>query len=158
MLLNLLHLESCVFGCCFKQESYIVSGGTADWATTDGEPEYHDSVEACAKRCADLPKCKAFDYWNPGSYYGRRCSLWTAGKIHPQRSPGLPAYAGVCDKTKPSLPEGCFGPTGTVETREGVKTIPELRIGDEIRTSADNLDTTGFTEVCYILIECLMYP
>ena len=52
----------------------------------------------------------------------------------------------------------CFAPTSTVETREGVKTIPELLIGDEIRTSADNLDTTGFTEVCYILIEYLIYP
>jgi len=42
--------------------------------------------------------------------------------------------------------EGCFAPLSTVETRDGVKTIPELRIGDEIRTSTDNLDTTGFTE------------
>jgi len=41
---------------------------------------------------------------------------------------------------------GCFGPKGTVETREGVKTISELLIGDEIRTSADNLDNSEFTE------------
>jgi len=37
----------------------------------------------------------------------------------------------------------CFASTSTVETREGVKTIAELRIGDEIRTSADNLDNIG---------------
>merc|ERR1719153_944730 len=41
---------------------------------------------------------------------------------------------------------GCFAPTSTVETREGVKPLPELLIGDEIRTSKDNLNTTGFTE------------
>jgi len=40
----------------------------------------------------------------------------------------------------------CFAPTSTVETRKGVKTIPELLIGDEIRTSADNLDNAVFTE------------
>merc|ERR1711970_2210 len=85
---------SCISGCCFEPESYIVSGGPA--VTNDGGPEYYDSVEACAKRCADLPDCRAFDYHKPGSYYGRRCYLWTAGKIHPQRSTGLPAYAGVC--------------------------------------------------------------
>jgi len=39
----------------------------------------------------------------------------------------------------------CFAPTSLVETREGMKTIPELRIGDEIRTSSDNLNTE-FTE------------
>ena len=33
-----------------------------------------------------------------------------------------------------------------------MKTIPELLIGDEIRTSADNLDDAVFTEVTYILI------
>ena len=32
-----------------------------------------------------------------------------------------------------------------------MKTIPELLIGDEIRTSADNLDNSVFTEVPYIL-------
>ena len=47
---------------------------------------------------------------------------------------------------------GCFGPTSTVETKDGVKTIRELIIGDEIRTSEDNLDNTGFTEVSCILI------
>jgi len=41
---------------------------------------------------------------------------------------------------------GCFAPTSTVETREGVKTMDELLIGDEIRTSENNLDNTGFTE------------
>ena len=45
----------------------------------------------------------------------------------------------------------CFAPTSTVETREGVKTMQELLIGDEIRTSKDNLGNTGFTEVSYIL-------
>ena len=40
----------------------------------------------------------------------------------------------------------CFGPTNTVETKEGMKTIPELRIGDLIRTSSGN-HHTDFTEV-----------
>ena len=40
----------------------------------------------------------------------------------------------------------CFGPTNTVETKEGVKTIPELRIGDLIRTSSGN-HHSDFTEV-----------
>jgi len=39
----------------------------------------------------------------------------------------------------------CFGPTNTVETKEGVKTIPELRIGDLIRTSSGN-HHSDFTE------------
>ena len=47
---------------------------------------------------------------------------------------------------------GCFGPTSTVETKDGVKTIRELIIGDVIRTSEENLDNTGFTEVSCILI------
>ena len=40
----------------------------------------------------------------------------------------------------------CFGPTNTVETKEGMKTIPELRIGDLIRTSSGD-HHTDFTEV-----------
>ena len=51
---------------------------------------------------------------------------------------------------------GCFAPTSTVETREGVKTMDELLIGDEIRTSENNLDNTGFTEVSYILLQCIL--
>merc|ERR1712055_419399 len=39
----------------------------------------------------------------------------------------------------------CFGPTNTVETKEGMKTIPELCIGDLIRTSSGN-HHTDFTE------------
>ena len=48
-----------------------------------------------------------------------------------------------------------------METREGVKTMDELLIGDEIRTSENNLDNTGFTEVSYILLHCILdhlYP
>jgi len=33
---------------------------------------------------------------------------------------------------------GCFGPRNVVETKEGLKTIPELRLGDEIRTSGED--------------------
>ena len=44
-----------------------------------------------------------------------------------------------------------------METREGVKTLPELLIGDEIRTSADNLDNAVFTEVPYNLIKYILY-
>ena len=40
----------------------------------------------------------------------------------------------------------CFGPSNTVETKEGIKTIPELRIGDLIRTSSGN-HQSDFTEV-----------
>merc|ERR550534_1843505 len=39
----------------------------------------------------------------------------------------------------------CFGPTNTVETKEGMKTIPELHIGDLIRTST-GYHHTDFTE------------
>merc|ERR1712243_425351 len=39
----------------------------------------------------------------------------------------------------------CFGPTNTVETKEGMKTIPELRIGDLIRTSSGK-HQSDFTE------------
>ena len=53
--------------------------------------------------------------------------------------------------------DGCFAPTSTVETREGVKAMHELLIGDEIRTSTDNLDNTGFTEVSPILIEYILH-
>jgi len=53
-------------------------------------------VEACAKRCADLSDCKAFDYHNPGSFYGRRCYLWTAGQVYPLQSLGYEGNAGVC--------------------------------------------------------------
>merc|ERR1719369_2623195 len=56
----------------------------------------------------------------------------------------------VCEKGSKCIfgfkKKGCFGPKGTVETRGGVKTIPELLIGDKIRTSAENLDNTEFTE------------
>ena len=41
---------------------------------------------------------------------------------------------------------GCFASTSLVETREGIKFITDLRIGDEIRTLSDNLQTE-FTEV-----------
>merc|ERR1719153_296762 len=61
------------------------------------------------------------------------------GDVHNYCAPGS-----IC--TFPSVTKPCFGPKGTVETRGGVKTIPELLIGDEIRTSADNLDNTAFTE------------
>ena len=44
-----------------------------------------------------------------------------------------------------------------METREGVKTMDELLIGDEIRTSENNLDNTGFTEVSPILIEYILH-
>jgi len=40
---------------------------------------------------------------------------------------------------------GCFAATSSVETREGFKEIPELRIGDEIRTS-EKTHHTHFTE------------
>ena len=44
------------------------------------------------------------------------------------------------------LERGCFASTSLVETREGFKSITDLRIGDEIRTLSDNLQTE-FTEV-----------
>jgi len=39
----------------------------------------------------------------------------------------------------------CFGPTNTIETKEGIKTLCELRIGDLIRTSSGD-HHTDFTE------------
>merc|ERR1712212_858644 len=79
--------ETCKHGCCWQGPgNYIVGGGGALW--TNGETEDYDTVEACAKRCADLSDCKAFDYHNPGSFYGRRCYLWTAGQVYPLQSPG----------------------------------------------------------------------
>ena len=35
--------------------------------------------------------------------------------------------------------------------------MPELLIGDEIRTSADSIDNTAFTEVSQIFIEYFLY-
>jgi len=55
----------------------------------------------------------------------------------------VPQYNNLWERNRTPDKLGCFGPTGKVETREGVKTIPELQIGDEIRTYGDN---AGFTE------------
>jgi len=46
---------------------------------------------------------------------------------------------------QPSQWRGCFAPSSYVETRGGLKSIPELRIGDMIRTSFNNRHT-DFTE------------
>jgi len=59
-------------------------------------PEYYDTVEECAKRCAHLPDCKAFDYTNPGGYQGKACRLWRAGEVYPLQSIGYEGNAGVC--------------------------------------------------------------
>ena len=50
----------------------------------------------------------------------------------------------------------CFGPTNTVETKEGIKTIPELRIGDLIRTSSGN-HHSDFTEVTETRMKKLIF-
>merc|ERR1711862_7669 len=46
---------------------------------------------------------------------------------------------------KPKSGGSCFGPTNTIETKEGIKTLCELRIGDLIRTSSGD-HHTDFTE------------
>jgi len=46
---------------------------------------------------------------------------------------------------KKSSGGSCFGPTNTIETKEGIKTLCELRIGDLIRTSSGD-HHTDFTE------------
>merc|ERR1711862_428995 len=46
---------------------------------------------------------------------------------------------------KPKSEGSCFGPTNTIETKEGIKTLCELRIGDLIRTSSGD-HHTDFTE------------
>ena len=49
-------------------------------------------------------------------------------------------------KTTKKSGGSCFGPTNTIETKEGIKTLCELRIGDLIRTSSGD-HHTDFTEV-----------
>jgi len=48
-------------------------------------------------------------------------------------------------KTTKKSGGSCFGPTNTIETKEGIKTLCELRIGDLIRTSSGD-HHNDFTE------------
>ena len=71
-------------------------GGGAGVASGASYPKYFNTVEQCAKRCTDLPDCKAFDYQNSGSYQGKACYLWRAGEVYPLQSIGYEGNAGVC--------------------------------------------------------------
>merc|ERR1719233_831297 len=92
--------ETCRLGCCWQGPGYYIVGWGGGYASGVTGPEYYDTVEACAKRCAILSDCKAFDYHSPGSYYGRRCYLWKAGEIYHLQSPGYQGYAGVCKEVE----------------------------------------------------------
>ena len=90
-------LETCQEGCCWQGPSrYIIQSlGGADGIKS--WPEKYPSVEACAKRCEDLPDCKAFHYYGPGDEAYQACFLQKGGVIGPQLKDGRVRMAGVCD-------------------------------------------------------------
>jgi len=95
-------LETCKDGCCWKGPSRVIekSEGPADGTSGQTEPgppgvhqpEHHDSVEACAKRCEDLEDCQAFHYYDP------LCFLYKGGVIGPHLDDGIIRLSGECPK------------------------------------------------------------
>merc|ERR1719317_644192 len=94
--------ETCQEGCCWQGPSrYIIQSlGRADGIKS--WPEKYPSVEACAKRCEDLPDCKAFHYYGPGDEAYQACFLQKGGVIGPQLKDGRVRMAGVCDVKVPT--------------------------------------------------------
>ena len=96
----LTFLDTCEGDCCWQGPGrYILnsagkSDGIRNW------PETYDTVEACAKRCEDLPDCKAFHYYGPGDKVYKDCYLHKGGDIGPQVSDGMQRFAGVCSGVK----------------------------------------------------------
>ena len=91
-------LETCQNDCCWQGPSQdiiiIDSKGQADGI--DEWLELHASVEACAKRCEDLPDCLAFHYYGPHDSSHQDCFLHKGGDIGPQLEDGRIRMAGVC--------------------------------------------------------------
>jgi len=104
-----------------------------------------DYLVGCRARCggdhdcpSGCPQCRKGDYEKV-----QKDLLTRPGKRKKRTVNGVTAYKRCY--VKQSSGGTCFGPTNTVETKEGIKTIPELRIGDLIRTSSGN-HHSDFTE------------
>jgi len=87
-------IETCRYGCCWQGPGHYIVGASYPYKAsgTNGWPEYHPTVEACAQRCADLQDCQAFDYISSR----QQCLLWNNGHIYHRHSPGYSGVAGVC--------------------------------------------------------------
>jgi len=105
------------------------------------DPDYYLS---CNARCSSNYDCPAqCSQCRKGNW---EASLNTRlGKRKKRAVNGASAKNRCYVINSPKKSGTCFGPTNTVETKEGVKTIPELRIGDLIRTSSGN-HHSDFTE------------
>jgi len=90
--------QTCLNGCCWKGPSRGVekSGGKINGV---GWPVKASTVEDCAKRCSDVPQCRAFHFYGHKDNYYKDCYLHKYGEIGPQLDDGRDRYAGSCPKT-----------------------------------------------------------
>ena len=121
---------------------------TKDSNLTDHFQYDADYYASCNARCLQNYDCPAqCSQCRLGNYELQRKSGSRPGKRKKRAVNGIQRAKRCYVINSPKKSGGtCFGPTNTVETKEGVKTIPELRIGDLIRTSSGN-HHSDFTEV-----------
>merc|ERR1711942_18910 len=113
-----------------------------------------DYLSTCRSGCTQHYHCpRQCPYCRRGDEEYRRLKVtdWEGKKRKKRAVNGLKVekrcYATKQQPRKTTKKSGgsCFGPTNTVETKEGTKTLCELRIGDLIRTSSGD-HHTDFTE------------
>ena len=114
-----------------------------------------DYLSTCRSGCTQNYHCpRQCPYCRRGDEEYRRLKVtdWEGKKRKKRAVNGLKVekrcYATKQQRRATTKKSGgsCFGPTNTVETKEGMKTLCELRIGDLIRTSSGD-HHTDFTEV-----------